>query len=371
MKGLTHFISGVAASSFFAPAVKMAATTRAGVEGAEASFILLLGGLYGIMPDTLDFKLGQFFSVAEVHVDCDPDNPNAEIMAKQIGQAMEKAYVEQRTVKVQLYPMRLGNNLWRQYVIKFDGETNEVVVVLNEIVSTSQVSFPGTEPTQNRVGRYKLQHGKILETHGRPSVVDIMSGPQYGFAPKGENVLIEFLPWHRTWSHSYVLGLMLSLPWFLIAYWFHFNHWYLYGLIAFLGFATHITEDLTGHMGGSLIWPFVKQRTDGLALFKASDPRANFTVDYMALVIIIYNLDRFTTHLITMPAVWYFLLFLILPIAIYLSVFWLFDKGLKSFKEGELAAERALQLDANARIAKESRARLDELAYEEDQVPGG
>ncbi|MBN2054425.1 metal-dependent hydrolase [bacterium] len=371
MKGLTHFLSGVALSSFFAPAVRMASTPRSGLETAEASFILLLGGLYGIMPDTLDFKLGQFFSPAEIDIDCNPEHLDPQRMAREIGEAMDKAYQENRTIKVQLFPIRMGNNLWRQYVIQFDGATNEVVVIINEIVSTSQVSYPGTEPKENRVGRYQLRHGKILETHGRPSVVDIMSGPQYAFVPDGQNVLIEFLPWHRTWSHSYVLGLILATPWWLIAFLFGFSNWWLYGLIAFLGFAIHLTEDLTGHMGGSLIWPFYRKRSNGLCLFKASDPRANFSVDYAAAVITIFNLDRFTTNIIPISWTWYYLIFLVLPITLYLGVYWLFDRGLKQRKDGELSADEALRRESAGRKAREALIRFEELAYEEDQVPGG
>jgi len=53
MKGLTHFMSGVALSTFLQAPVSMC--------WEERSFILVLGGLFGIMPDTLDFKVGQFF----------------------------------------------------------------------------------------------------------------------------------------------------------------------------------------------------------------------------------------------------------------------------------------------------------------------
>ena len=48
MKGIAHFISGVAAASFFPWSV------QAAVEGNPMYFIL--GGAFGILPDTLDFK---------------------------------------------------------------------------------------------------------------------------------------------------------------------------------------------------------------------------------------------------------------------------------------------------------------------------
>jgi len=361
MKGLTHFMTGVALSSFLTPAVTMAASTRLGEgTGAESSFILLLGGLYGIMPDTMDFKMGQFFAAAEVEVDCDPSNPDPKKMARQIGEAMDQVAETGEYRKVQLYPMQLASNLWRQYMIKFDGETNEVIVVMNEIVSTSQVPYPGTEPKENRVGRYKLK-GKLLETHGRPSMVDIMSGPQFGFRKEGEHVVVEFLPWHRTWSHSYVLGAMLALIPLIIAYMAGLHHWYLYGLAAFLGFAGHLTEDLTGHMGGSLIWPIKAKRYDGFCMFRASNPHANFSVDFASVVIILHNLDRITTQVIELPWWLYYLYFLVIPMFVYHMIVKIFEaKGDDPKADGAVKAEAALELSRKADI------QMEEMLFEDE-----
>jgi len=341
-------MSGAAVASFFLPAVRMAHRE------AGASFILVLGGLFGIMPDTLDFKMGQFFSKADYDIDPDPMDPDPQQMAETLGKAMDEAAETGRNIKAQMYPMRLGADLWRQYVIKFDGDNNEVVIILNEIVTTSQVPILGSEPPpEKRVGRFKLQKAKMLETHGRPSVVDIMSGPQFGFVRNdaGE-VEVEFLPWHRTWSHSYVLGLMLAVPIWLIASMIAgWNIGWLYGLIAFLGFSVHLTEDLTGHMGGSLIWPIIKERCNGLSLFRASNPHANFTIDYTSVVIILWNLNRFNPQqFFTLSPIEYFLYALVIPLGIYAAIVKIFgDKGKKP-KRGVVAAEKALQ--------------QEELAYE-------
>jgi len=235
MKGLTHFISGVAMGSFIPAAVRMANNKI------DNSLILGLGGLFGIMPDTLDFKVGQFFSQADYDVDVDPNNLNPQDMAEQIAKGINDAWETGRYVKVQLYPIRLGVDLWRQYVVKFDGEKNEVVVVINEIVNTSQTPYLGTAPKTNRVGRCRVK-GKMLETHGKPSVVDIMSGPQFGFIKRAGQVEVEFLPWHRTWSHSYVLGFILSsVVWVLASLVAGWDKGWLYGLVAFLCYAIHIT----------------------------------------------------------------------------------------------------------------------------------
>ena len=339
MKGLTHFMSGAAVASFFLPATQMAH------RDAGASFIIVLGGLFGIMPDTLDFKVGQFFSKAKYDIDPDPMNPDPQMMAEELGKAMDDTHETGHYVKAQLYPMRVGADLWRQYVIKFDGEKNEVVIVINEIVTTSQVPYLGSEPKENRVGRYKIK-GKMLETHGRPSVVDIMSGPQFGFKKneKGE-VEVEFLPWHRTWSHSYVLGLLLSIPvWLIASLIAGWNIGWLYGLIAFLGFSVHITEDLTGHMGGSLLWPFIKERCNGLSLFKASNPHANFSIDYTAMIIILFNLNRYAGEpAFTLSATKYFIYTWLIPMVGYAAIVKIFGEKGKKPKQGVVAAEKALQ----------------------------
>lgn len=375
-------MSGVALASFFPAAVKMAAATRTGIPEADASFILVLGGLYGIMPDTLDFKMGQFFSVAERQVDCDPNNPDAAKMARQIGEAMDEAAETGKYVRAQLYPIQLGSHYWRQYMIKFDSQTNEVVVVLNEVVGTNQIPFLGTEPERDRVGKYKLKKASLRDAHGRPSIVDIMSGPQYGFRPAEDGtVAVEFLPWHRTWSHSYVLGLILALPWTLIAMAMGWPHAWLYSLIAFLGFAIHITEDLTGHMGGSLIWPFDSTRYDGLSWFRASNPHANFTVDFMAFVIIIRNLMVYSTPagaageaMTLMPWYLYYLYFMVVPLAVYHTIAWTLKEG-TSAKGGELSAAAALmaaELSAASQNSEtpeeEADIRREEMEFEASEI---
>ncbi len=359
MKGLTHFISGVAMGSFIPAAVRMANNKI------DNSLILGLGGLFGIMPDTLDFKVGQFFSQADYDVDVDQNNLNPQDMAEQIAKGINDAWETGRYVKVQLYPIRLGVDLWRQYVVKFDGEKNEVVVVINEIVNTSQTPYLGTAPKTNRVGRCRVK-GKMLETHGKPSVVDIMSGPQFGFIKRAGQVEVEFLPWHRTWSHSYVLGFILSsVVWVLASLVAGWDKGWLYGLVAFLGYAIHITEDLTGHMGGSLLWPFQKDRTNGLCLFKASNPHANFTVDYIAVTLLLFNLNRFAPRPYFAMGAWQYLLYVIaIPLVIYGLITKIFGerKG-EAKKEGEISAEKAL-----AEHLKQSN---EEMLYEaEDALLG-
>ena len=48
MKGLTHFMVGAASATFFREAVYWAEH--------DCNWILVLGGIFGIMADTIDFK---------------------------------------------------------------------------------------------------------------------------------------------------------------------------------------------------------------------------------------------------------------------------------------------------------------------------
>lgn len=353
MKGITHFMTGVAVSSFFGRAVEMA--------GDQKSWIMLLGGVYGIMADTLDFKVYSFFSRDDHAIDPDPLAPDPSRIASDIGHAIEQAWDEDRLVKVKCHTIRLGADLWRQYVIKFDAERNEVVVVINPIVTTSQIPFLGTEPSDDRVGRYRLRI-PIVETHGRPTVVDIMSGPQLGFRRIEGGVLVEFIPFHRTWTHSFFIGAVAAGVAALVASFAAGPGigWY-YGLVAAAAYWSHLICDLTGYMGASFFWPFWKKRTPGLTWWKANNPDSNFLFNYACLVVTIFNLNRFTWadplrrtgHYIEASPLRYFMLTLVIPIAIYLLLSNCLGRKESGEKESEALAEKAMRDEGSSEIDNE------------------
>ncbi len=354
MKGFTHFMSGVAAATCIPEIVRMSAASRLDtVEGAASSLILLLPGIFGIMPDTMDFKLGQFFSPGDVIVDPDPRNPDPQQMADGFAEAVKRAGDTGKPCRVQFYPIQVGANLWRQYSLIFDEW--EVKCQVNEVVKTSQTPIPGTL-LPKRLGVAKLAYPLKARTNAsdwlnelvrkarraikgpdhppgpvKPSTLDILSGTQFELAMEADGkVFFNWLPWHRTWSHSYVLGLMLTIPVFLIAFLAGLDKWWIYGCAAFLGFAVHITEDMTGHIGGSLLWPLHKPRCEGFELFKASDPRTNFSINYTAILLILWNIDLHTTQVI--PIAWwaYWSLFWAVPLGVY---FWFVAKKKVELKE--------------------------------------
>ena len=60
MKGIAHFVGGIAVASAFPSAVK-AAEMGSGI-------YLLAGGVFGLLPDTLDFKIGRYFCGFDIEV---------------------------------------------------------------------------------------------------------------------------------------------------------------------------------------------------------------------------------------------------------------------------------------------------------------
>ena len=51
MKGISHFITGVAIATFFPEVVRA---------GGVGSLLPMLGGIGGILPDTIDFKFARY-----------------------------------------------------------------------------------------------------------------------------------------------------------------------------------------------------------------------------------------------------------------------------------------------------------------------
>jgi membrane-bound metal-dependent hydrolase YbcI (DUF457 family) len=318
MKGIAHFISGVAVATFFPAAVQMAQE--------NTSLILVLGGIFGILPDTLDFKFARFFEGADAEIDPHPDHPDPQAMAETVASAIDRAHETGKTTSVQFHTMKLGADLWRQYSIFFDTEASEVAIRMGPVVTTSQVPFPDSE-LDVPVGRAKAM-AKMIQTYDAESKVDIFSGPSFEFVPEGDAVEIAFLPWHRRWSHSFTLAALLGVALFLLGAvlgWLGnpgnplaaLSFGGLCGLIAGLAAATHIVEDQLGHMGSNLFYPFTRKRTAGLKLLRSGDAIPNFLTVWASLVIILFNLDRFSAAPILEP-ISYFATSLVIPAALLL-----------------------------------------------------
>lgn len=259
MKGIAHFATGLVAASFVPGVAEQAAL---------GSLLIALGGASAMLPDWLDFKFARFLERRDAEVAPDADSPSAQALAEAIAAQLQLAQHRARTV--QLHPTRRGAIDWVLYAVRFDVAHGDVVVTLN--------------------GETGRAHACALDYtyDGNLDIIEL-GGPSLRFAPVGVGdamkVRIEFLPWHRTWSHSLVLALLLGLAcgWLigLTA-----------GIVAGLGFAVHVLEDQLGYMGSNLFWPLTRGRSQGLHLLHSGDTIPNMVTVWLALTVLLLNLDR-------------------------------------------------------------------------------
>lgn len=326
MKGIAHFITGVALATFFPDVVQA---------GAAGSLLPVLGGIGGILPDTLDFKFARYFEKYQLEIDPGPE-PDARQIAEQVVGAMRQAYETGRSQNVMLHTIRLGGDLWRQYAIRFDPVQGGVAVRIGPVVNTSQVPFPGSEPPPlsspplggKEGGReVRLKVGvPMVHTYDAENEIDIFSGPSFRFERKGDRLHVHFLDWHRRWSHSLTLAVALGLLGWLL-----FGKWG--GLVIGLGFAGHIFEDQLGFMGSNLFYPLTKGRMIGAQLLRSGDAIPNFLTVWVAVMAILFNLDRFSAQPMLDP--WWFLgLAVVLPMVALGGLYqWLRWRGERQAKE--------------------------------------
>jgi membrane-bound metal-dependent hydrolase YbcI (DUF457 family) len=282
MKGIAHFVTGVAVATFF-PEI---------VHGAAQSTSLgpLLGGLAGLLPDTLDFKFVRyFFSIDE---EIDPAKittaagyPDPQAMAKRIAAAMNRVHETGKQARVQLHTLRLGTDLWRQYSVAFDLALDQILVRIGPVVTTGQVPYPDSEVPGVEPARAQV-HGRILHTYDAEITIDVFSGPSMSFEKVGDAVRVTFMPWHRNWTHSLVAVLLLGVLGALIAP--------VYGVALALAALLHVMADHMGFMGSNLFFPITRERTMGWKLMRSGDAIPNFLLVWVSLACIFLNLDRFS-----------------------------------------------------------------------------
>ena len=321
MKGFSHFMSGVAVASFGPWAIEAA------LKGNPIFFVL--GGAMGILPDTLDFKFYRFFYEHDVYITPDPLKPDPQYVADEMARAVAMAVDEKRYVRVKLVSVRLGADFWQQYSVKFDNEKLEVQVKFGAVVNTGQVPVEGTENNYPTVARAKLKT-KVIQNYDAALKVDIFDGPTIGLKPMQNGDLdLEFLPWHREWSHSLTIGALLGVIIGAIAYFVSgwAMAWQCFVTIAAC-YGVHVVEDQMGHMGSNLFYPFTKNRTPGLHWMHSGDGMPNFLGVWICCLLIFWNLYR------GQPAMTYHFSFLhlmmvglVVPGVIFYALRWLLTRG--------------------------------------------
>ncbi len=286
MKGITHLITGVALATFFPDVVQAAA---------QGSLLPVLGGVGGILPDTLDFKFARYWERFDVELDPGV-NPDPEAIADTLAAVMRRAFETGRDVSLVAHTIRMGPDLWREYSIHFVPDSDEIVVKIGPLVNTGQVPYAGTEPPQAEARR-KLGI-PVRNTYSESYRVNIFSGPTFRFARAGDSLDVHFLDWHHRWSHSLFLALLVgTVAWLLLtllgtgAFTARWG-----GLVTGLGFLGHVLEDQLGHMGSNLFWPLTRKRIPGPGFIHASDAIPNFLVVWTSVALILFNLDRFSAR---------------------------------------------------------------------------
>jgi membrane-bound metal-dependent hydrolase YbcI (DUF457 family) len=342
VKGIAHFASGVAIATFF-PELVHGAVLNPG-------FGLVLGGLAGLLPDTVDFKFGRYFYRLDDEID--PANylnqaglPDPQAIAERIAAAMNRAYERDQEVRIQLHTVRLGADLWRQWNVAFDLERSQVVVHIGPAVTTAQVPFTASEIPGLDTGRAQV-NARILPTYAGDTKIDVFSGPSLAFRRAGDALAVTFLPWHRAWTHSLLMALLLGGIGFLVGP--------SYGLAMALAALAHILEDQMGFMGSNLLFPITHKRTMGLKWISSGDSIPNFLTVWVSMAVILLNLDRFSAAPI-LPILPYVLLVIILPSLLLLgSKAWASRRqpaqGLRTAAPAVMAAVEALDETAEVDI---------------------
>lgn len=285
MKGITHFLTGIALATFF-PEV---------VHAAEAGSLLpVLGGLGGLLPDTLDFKFVQFWEDYDFELDPGPE-PNADAIAEVVVKALHTAYNTNAPIHLRAHTIRLSADSWRRYTLEFLPEESEIKVSIGPVVTTSQKPYVGSEPAAMHIAHRKVAV-PLLISYTQCYDVDIFQGPSFLFTREGESVSVSFLDWHHRWTHSLLLAPIIGSAVALVVGWlFGWSAALWAGIVSWIGFSAHVLEDQLGYMGCNLWWPFSRRRRPGMGLFHAGDSLPNFITVWLSLVLILFNLDRFAS----------------------------------------------------------------------------
>ena len=278
MKGITHFAVGVAAASCFPQAV------QAAVQGNPLHFVL--GGVCGLLPDTLDFKVYKFFHRRDIEVAPDPLDPDPEMIAQALAYAVERTHRTNKATLIKLNTIRLGADRWQQYLVRFDVPGRRVVVALGPHVNTGRTPLHDT-PQRDAPAEVSADLPcPVALDYQAATAVDIFDGPTFRMASTLDGrVRLHFIPWHREWSHSLVIALLAALAgwvaWGPVA-----------GMVMFTAWSAHTLFDQLGFMGSNLLFPFTQHRSPGWQRVHSDDGSANATFTWCTLVLIFWNLYR-------------------------------------------------------------------------------
>ena len=278
MKGITHFTLGVAIASCFPEAVKAAA--------AGNPLYFVIGGAFGLLPDTLDFRFVRFLYPHHTEIAPDPLIPDPALIAHAIADSLTDAMLSKRTIRVKLDSMPLGEDQWLRYHVHFDVVARTVRVEIGDSVDTGgQPLAPPPIPKSKRTATVPLGTDIHIE-YMASTTIDIFDGPMFSMEPtRNGSINVRFIPWHREWTHSLPIAAAFGL-----ATGFLTN--VTCGIIAGLAFAAHGGVDHLGQLGTNLLFPFQKRRRWGLGWLTSAHTFGNLTFTWASCVLIFWNLMR-------------------------------------------------------------------------------
>jgi membrane-bound metal-dependent hydrolase YbcI (DUF457 family) len=282
MKGIAHFLTGMALATCLAPVVRY---------GGQGSLLPVLGGVGGLLPDVLDFRFARYWAVYADEIDPGPE-PSATQIADALLASMTEAFESGRPRRLIARSIRLDVDLWRTYTLAFRPERGEIEIEVGPLVNGAGIPYPGTTPAGDASARL-LCPVPFEHTYADTYTVATFAGPSFRFVREDDRLEVHFLDWHHRWTHSLLLGAALGVG---IGAGMHLlfgppQGWW-GGLLIALGYCAHVLEDQLGHMGCNLLWPLTRKRMPGLGWLHAGDVAPNTLVAWTAWVGILLNLER-------------------------------------------------------------------------------
>ena len=272
MKGIAHFAAGVAVASFFPSAVSAAAEGNA--------LYLLSGAVFGLLPDTLDFKFVRYLCRHDLEIAPDPLKPDATMIANALAASLAEVHANKKSVCIKLHTVRMRVDRWLSYRIEIDRARRTLSVEFGDTVDSGGNSVGALErPMQAKVQLpvdLVMDYGAIID-------VGFLEGPTLLLKPGNGCVESVFIHWHRAWSHSLALAVVCGAAMSLLA-------GYVAGLIALFALVSHIVIDQAGFMGGSFLYPFSRERKAGKRIVSSSDTIGNFAAVWLSGAIVLWNL---------------------------------------------------------------------------------
>jgi membrane-bound metal-dependent hydrolase YbcI (DUF457 family) len=284
MKGIAHFLTGMALATCFAPVVQ---------RGALGSLLPVLGGVGGLLPDVLDFRFARYWAVYDDEIDPGPE-PSAQEIADALIESMRQAFEGEEARRVIARSIRLDVDLWRRYGLAFYPKRSEIEVRVGPLINGAGIPYPGTAPVEGALARRSCPVS-FAHDYAETYSVEAFDGPSFRLVREGARLVVHFLDWHHRWTHSLLLGLGLGIVAGLgIHALFGPTEGWWAGLLMAGGYCAHVLEDQLGHMGCNLAWPLTRKRVPGLGWLHASDIAPNMLVSWTTVMTIFLNLARFS-----------------------------------------------------------------------------